>query len=379
MNVKLIALAVAAAVCIAGAAYLVTVDDGGPEGAIQITDGSGRTISLDAPMTETLVVGSNILQAMKILGLEDNVKGMSFSKNKNDSSFNEFSPMFPNAKKMSDYSSISSEEAAYVCGYIICPVRSMTISQDKQESFENAGVKIIRLDCNGDTVLEDFDKIAKLFGGTDGIKKNLNAYLDRYDSVVNGVKAKVSEGPDNSGRTFLYLIAGSKNAFYNQTSAGSKMAETVYGKNALRNIQGLDTSGISNDATVTNTKEAVISKCTDADLIFVRGDSNTTTADAAKKVWDNCPLPSLYSALSAIGSNSSGRIFVFNSEMMSGVLGYVGYVLLAEACGIDTGYDVPKLLQEYTDAYGFKVNMSGYMFSITITDNVATAAGISVS
>ena len=378
LSIKLIAIALVAVVCVTAAGvYLVTMDNGGDDGSsISIVDGSGTTISLGEPLTSVVTANTNVPKAMKILGLEDELKGLSFySAGSDGSNWDQFSPMFPNAVHMAITPSMSAEEVKMISDYVICPVSSMTVTAANQAAYENLGITVIRLDCYGDTALEDFEKLTILFGETEKVMSSYKSYLDTYNLIVDAVATKVlAKGVDDT--SFLYFM-NSSNWFYNHTSAGSQMIEDVHGTNALKSINGLDTTTVTNDAALLGIKEVV--KAADSsdniDIIFIRGATGTTTAALALTLWNGCLLStdSIYSTLSAIGANSDGQIFVFNSNMMSGPLSYVGYVLIAEAFGIDTGLDPATLIGLYNSTYGFNEATSGLLFMITLTDGVASA------
>ncbi|NLN72051.1 MAG: ABC transporter substrate-binding protein [Thermoplasmatales archaeon] len=393
MNTKLLAVAVVAIVCVGAVAVYFGLSDDDNDGTITIVDGSGATITLDGPLTGLVTVNTNAPKAMKMLGLEDEVKGLCFyasSDAKDLESWNQFKDMFPEAVHMSRISStsalMSGEEIIDTAQvrYVLCPVSNMTLSPSSQVALEQLNITVIRLDFNGDTAQEDLDKLATLFGRTESVMNALNSYLDVYNSVVDTVKTKAAEA-DNSDKTFLYLMSAKGGGkFYNQTSASNNLVESVYGKNALRNIPGLDLGGVTNAAFGdTNIKEVVIAEdgSNNIDKIFVRGSSTTTDEAAALTLWKSggsgsCALSSDYTSLSAIGSDSTGKIYVFNSGLMSGPLAYIGYVLVAEACDIDTGYNVSQLITNYNNAYGFNEDTSGCLFKITISGGVASASEI---
>jgi len=376
VDTKLLTIGIVAIVCVGAlAAYFIVLDDGGDDGPIQIVDGSGATITLDEPLTGAATVNSNVPKAMKILGLADEVLSMSLS----DATWDSMKDQYTNAVRNGTTSSLTAEKLLEVSKYVICPVSSMTITGDKVTACENLGITIIRLDCFGDSTLDDLDKIATLFGRTNEIKDALNSYYNIYNSVKNTVAGKVSAAPGTASNTFLSYM-NSSTAFYNQTSAISVMTEEIYGKNALRNISGLDLSNISNP-TADGLREKIVEEdaARSIDKIFIRGSSSTNTASAALTMWNGSKIASDYTALSAVGSNSVNKIYVFDSDFMSGLMGYIGFVLIAEACGIDTGLNVATLITEFNTTYGFDEGTSGCMFMITIASGVASASEIVVT
>ena len=162
--------------------------------------------------------------------------------------------------------------------------------------------------------------------------------------------------------------------FYNKTSSLSEITEKIYGKNALNSIPNLDLNGVTNSAGSDGIKEQVIAldAKTPVDKLFIRGSSKVVDAASAKAFWSDdknglIKQSEAYKDLNAVKSN---EVYVLNTNVMSGPLTYVGYVLIAEASGIDTGYDVSKLISDYNKAYGFDEDTTGMLFGTS--DNCNT-------
>ena len=362
-NTKMIAIAVVAIIAIAAVVAVATIDDD-DNGSITIVDGKGTTITLDGPVDGVVICNTNIPKAMKILGYEEKVKGISFYSDSTDNqNWNIFSPLFPDAKHMSITKTITGEEIISKAGvkYVIAPVSSMTVSESQETAFNKLGITVIRLDCNGDSAFDDFEKLIKIFDG-DKTNQDYEDYKSIYNGVVNTVLGKVAQAPSTAGMTFLSYME-SKDTFYNQTSAISAEIEKVFGKNATRSLTGLDLSGVTNDATQDGIREAVIALdgSDSIDKIFVRGSTKTTTESKALELWNACTVARNYSALSAI---AAGEVYVLNSDIMSGPLSYIGFVYYAEICGVDTGYNATQLATEYNEKYGFNENTTGFAFKI---------------
>jgi hypothetical protein len=153
----------------------------------------------------------------------------------------------------------------------------------------------------------------------------------------------------------------------------SGLTEEIAGKNCLREIKDLDLSGVSNKADVLGMREAVLEldNANPIDVLFMRGSSSMNSADAAKSMFESSEIYKNYLSLSSI---KNGKVYAFMSEPMSGCLSYVGYVLIAESIGVDTGYDPSELIKEYNQKYGFDEKTSGLAFHIEVdgTDVVAT-------
>ncbi len=334
------------------------------DSSFTIVDGCGTEFKFDGPIDGIVSVNTNIPKAMKILGYEDQLKGISFYSSSSDSTnWEKFSPLFPNSEHMTYAKALTGEEIVDKAKvkYVVAPTASMTVTADQEKEYNNLGVQVIRLDCNGDTFFEDIEKLITLFGGKDATNANYDSFNKMYNDVVNTVLDK-AKGTDFSDKTFLTYFNTGK-AFYNQTAQVSMNIEQLYGKNALRSISGLDLSGVTNSATADGMKESVIKVDADKpiDKIFIRGSSSTNTTDAALKVWTGSEICTGYDSLSAI---AEGEVYVFNSDMVSGPLSFVGFVLYAEIIGIDTGYNAAELVEQYNETYGFDESLTGLAFQI---------------
>lgn len=369
--------AVAAVIVLIAAAIVVTVavtDD--ENGSFTIVDGKGTEFTFDGPIDGIVSVNTNVPKAMKILGYEDKLKGISFytsSASKDQENWNLFSPLFPDSKHMSVTNSMTAEEIVANTGvkYVVAPVSSMTVSADQEIQYNTHGIKVIRLDCNGDSTFEDFEKLIKLFNGNDSTNSKYEEYKSIYNEVKNTVKSKVT-GTDIEDSFLCYM--NSSKTFYNQTSVISNDIEEIYGKNALRNISGLNLSGVTNAAGEDGIREALVQldNNSDIDKIIIRGASGTSSVSKAQTLWNDSLIKQNYSGLSAV---TADEVYILDSDMMSGTLSYVGFVIYAEICGIDTGYNTSELIDDYNDKYGFTEENTGLVFKIT--DGVASEIVIS--
>lgn len=368
---KIAAIVVVLVIIVAAVAVLATRDGGDnkdepKDTSFTIIDGKGTEFKFDGPIDGIVSVNTNVPKAMKILGYEDQLKGISFytSSSATDAkNWDMFQPLFPNSVHMSPTKTMTAEEIVQKTGvkYVVAPVSSMTVDADQEAQYNNFGIQVIRLDCNGDSTFEDYEKLITLFQGNDAKNAKYDDYNKTANDIINNVIVK-AKSVDTSDKTFISFM-NSKKAFYNYTSEVSKNLESIYGKDATRNISGLDISGISNDAAADGLKEAIISldASKNIDKFFFRGASSTNTAAAAEKAWSGSVIAKNYGDLSCV---KSGEVYVFDSDFMSGSLDYIGMVLYAEVCGIDTGYDPVKLVEQYNEKYGFNEETSGFVFKI---------------
>ena len=361
MRTIIIAVAVAAVLCTGAVAYIFASDGGSTDGEISIIDGTGAFITLDGPLTGVVTVGTNIPEAMKVLGLTDELKGMSFSATDDANNWNQYSPLFTDPVHMVNRASLSAEDVATVSYYLICPVSSATITTTLDTAFREIGGKVIRLNCYGETMLDDLEKLTALFGRTDKVMNAYNSYLNMYNGIVDTVKNKMSAAGDMSDETFLYYM-NSLNAFYNQRSDGSAMIEEIYGRNALRNLN-IPASGVTNAAGDDGTREVITAydHLNPVKKVFIRGSESTSTEAAALTLWNGSVLKAKYD----LDAFENDEVYVFNTNIMSGLLSFAAYVAIAEICDVSTGYSVSDLVNEYNKAYGFSKPLSGYVFQIT--------------
>ncbi len=350
------------------AALKLGKDKSSSDTSFTIVDGNGTEFKFDGPIDGIVSVNTNIPKAMKILGYEDQLKGISFYSSSSDTkNWEKYSPLFPSSQHMTYTKALTGEEIIDKAKvkYVVAPTESMTVTADQEKEYNNLGIKVIRLDCNGDDFMEDFEKLVTLFGGKDAKNAKFDNYNSMYNGVINTVLNK-AKGTDFSDKTFLTYFS-SKDAFYNQTAAVSTNIEKIYGKNALRSVSGLDLSGVTNDATQDGIRESVIKVNADKpiDKIFFRGGSAmkpVTDAASAESAWTSSELYKSYASIAAVGA---GEVYIFNSDVMSGPLSFVAFVMYAEICGIDTGYSVADLIKNYNETYGFDELTSGILFKIT--------------
>ncbi|WP_400210536.1 hypothetical protein [Candidatus Methanarcanum hacksteinii] len=372
---KIIAIAAVALIVIAGIATAIVIsnNDSSSEG-YTIVDGSGKEIKVSGPVKSVVTVNTNVPKAMKILGLDDYVTGISNYSSSNDAKLWEmFHPIFKNAKHMSVTKNMTAEEISKLgVKYVIAPVSSMTVSPDKEKAYAELGITVVKLDCFGDKMDEDFKTLLKLCLG-ENVETNdaYEKYVKMSNDVINTVITKASSS-STSDKTFLFYMSGK--GFYNKTSSLSEITEKIYGKNALNSIPNLDLNGVTNSAGSDGIKEQVIAldAKTPVDKLFIRGSSKVVDAASAKAFWSDdknglIKQSEAYKDLNAVKSN---EVYVLNTNVMSGPLTYVGYVLIAEASGIDTGYDVSKLISDYNKAYGFDEDTTGMLFGTS--DNCNT-------
>ena len=343
-------------------------DDPKPTTGIDIVDGSGASIHLDGPLESCYVVNTHIPTAMKILGLQDKVDEIMFYKSSKYDYFHDAG--FDNITKDTPlYSTLTNAEYFQSHGvkYIIEPINSSPLSTSVENACRNANITIIKLDCYGDTMIEDMEKLVKIFGSTKEVKAAFDEYLDVRNDVVNAVLSKSKPTDDN---LFLCCFMGIQ-AFYNKTAEVSRTIESVYGKNALTEI-GASTNSATNKASEDGLYERLVEL--DAkksiNLLILRA-SGDDQADTLLAKWNKNAVNKY--KLSYIDGTDS-NVFVIDSDLLSGPMDYIAYVSLGEIIGIDTGYSVKDLAKQYESKYEFPKKTETYTWNVQFdADGNATA------
>lgn len=363
--ITIIAVALVAAVGV-GVAFAFGNNGGSEDTGYSIIDGSGKEIKLTDPVDSLITVNTNAPKAIKIIGADTCLKGISFytsDASKDASNWEDFKDVFPNTKHMPVYNKLSAEVIVQEgVKYVLCPVKSMTVSEVVEKDYNKLGITVIRLDFNGEEMFNDFEKLVKICYGKDGKSDSYDKYVERYNGVVNSVLDKVKSAPSTADKTF-YSYFASMDSFYNQTAVLSKLTEEIYGKNALRDIPDLSLSGVTNAASTLGMKESVLAldSSNPCDKFFFRTTGTDQSESDYAKSWESNLISKQYNSLAAIQNSET---YMINSDFLSGPISYMGYVLIAEACGIDTGYNIATLVSEYKTEYGFNEITSNYMYRV---------------
>lgn len=368
VSTKMIAIIAVAIVAVGGIGVAIALSNGGlnNDSGYTIVDGSGKEITFTEPVSSLITVNTNAPKALKIIGAESCLTGISFYTSdpaKDASNWDSMKDVFPNTKHMPVYGKLTGEVIIQEgAKYVLCPVKSMTVSETVEKDYNKLGITVIRMDFNGDEMFNDFEKLIKICFGENGKSESYDQYLEKYNTVVDTVLDKVRSAPSTADKTF-YSYFASMNSFYNQTAVLSGMIEKIYGKNAMRDIPNLDLSGVTNGAGVLGIKESVLAldSSDPCDKFFYRTAGTDQSKSDYKKSWEGNLMSKDYESLAAIQNNET---YMINSDFISGPISYMGYVLIAEACGIDTGYSIASLVADYKAAYGFDEITSNIMYRV---------------
>jgi len=354
MNSKIVALIIVAIVMVAGVAvYFVHNDQGNSdtiEGSVTITDSLGNEITIETPVTNICVTSSNAAEFLQILGVADRVTCM-------DTSTKELlSGIYGDVTDVGTYSAPSGEiMLSENTTILISQSSSRSLSTAAEEALEsNYGITVIRLDCYGETMLEDIGQLALLLGSK-SVNDKLEDYLNMYESITDSILSKVTSSDSN----FIFAFT-SMSKYYNQNSELSKIVESLGITNYTRELSSVGngvSTGIDSETIYDADQSDKIS------YLFIRGVSNSTAEVAYQTFLDNFEGSYNFKELNVTTSNNT---YILETDIMSGPRDFIGYVVLAEILGIDTGLEESalELANEFNEKYGFSGEYSWLAYQV---------------
>lgn len=215
---------------------------------------------------------------------------------------------------------------------------SMTLYSSTEKACELNGIEVIGLDCNGDSMHSDLEKLSQIFGNPESSTSILEQYMDEYNTTMAAVEAAL-EGTD----LYDYLCTFvSKNSIYNTSSDLSALMSHAFAEN-VSSYTDLSTDSVTNEIN-DGAVEAISQVMDRIDVYLMRaaaGDFDDGGSEA-ELVADN-----QYN--SYVGESSSNRlvttdspayadnqIYVIESELMSGLYAHIGLVIIVtEVYGIE--------------------------------------------
>ena len=322
MNTKILAVGIVAILAIGGIGVFMFANGNDSEG-ITIVDGSGKTVTIDKPLTNVAAINTNVPKALIMLGVDDSISCYHYT-NPMDK------PYEATAVKLGTYYTPSIETLrAQGVEAVLCPVSSMTLYAAYQTACENVGIKVIRLDCNGATLFDDLTKLSKLYGEPESAKKVIDEYTSNYTSVKNAIISAL-EGKDKKEYACTFT---SRNALYNQTSAIHDTFSTVFGKNITEDA-GLSTKGVTNEINE-GCIEAIHSVQDKIQTLLIRSNSSDTTLAKYNSTY-NAFVGEGKLVTSSCTAVSTGESYVLMNCLMSGLYAPFGLLIMAEQVyGID--------------------------------------------
>lgn len=353
MNSKAIAaIAVVAIIAVAGVGVVViNMDNNNSNDGITIVDGAGQTISISEPLTNVAVINTNVPKAMVMLGIDDAISCFYYNTNNHQLGTNaETLAQTETDRNLGTYYTPSVEVLIkYNVQAVICPVSSMTLYSSAERACEQNGITVIRLDCNGDTILSDIQKLSTLFGDPESATTALNDYMSEYNNTIEAVKNAVA-----GTELYDYLCAfNSRNAIYNTSSAMASLLGNIFAAN-VTSYTNLSTDSVTNMVT-DNTVEAISEHMDKVEVFLMRlGDLDESSADASYNEYVGATNSNKL-VIESSPAYQNDRIYVVESDLMSGLYAHIGLVVIAKVVyGVDVeGYsDLNASINAFQEKYG---------------------------
>ena len=98
--------------------------------------------------------------------------------------------------------------------------------------------------------------------------------------------------------------------------------------------------------------------------MFIRGSSATNSENNAEEVWGKSVFAKSEMSYRELSPITAGEAYIFDSDIMSGLLSFVGYIAIAEVCGIDTGYTVSEVIDDFNNTFGYEESPEGLVFKV---------------
>lgn len=363
MNTKALAIGIVVIILVAAvvAVTFSASDDDDDDDAISIVDGAGQKITLDAPLTNVCAINSNIPKAMIMLGIDDAISCYHYSsknhfgiKAEDDSNADLGTYYTPSVETLLEYG----VEA------VLCPVASMTLYASSEKTCEENGITVIRLDCNGESLFDDLNKLSKIFGDPASATSMLSTYSDDYSAVVNATRNALT-GTDLLDYlcTVQMTAGGISGSIYNINSAIADLYEGVFDRN-VTSYTDLATTSVTN--AINDGSIEAISKVMDHVEVFIMRNASLTkeAADSLYKEYVGTTNTLVTTDSPAYENN---RVFVINSDLMSGLYGHIGLLLAAElSYDISvSGYsDINKVIYDFQERYNQSLIEEGEVLAV---------------
>lgn len=362
MSTKVIvAVAIVAVLAVTVTAAAVMNNNGGedklPTEGIEITDSLGNKIVVDKTAEKVCIVNSNQAKFFQMFNLEDKMAGACQGVFDEPTLKDGF---LDNATNLGKYNSSGVVEKIVETKvkYVLTPT-SMGITAANQTLLKDTyGITCIVLECYGSTMLQDAEQIVKLFSSDSG-NKILKEYKELYNSVKNSVLEKASAAKVD--KSFLAHVAMKGNAFYTDNSELAKNIKSVAGHNSLNewytSIDTSETYARPNAESVAQQSQSV-----GIDRLILRSSSSDASLNATATKFISGFLNEYASSMKTI---NDGGVYVIHTDITSGCRDFIGFVAFAEIFGIDTGYDMVKMINDFNQKYEFKGTYSELLLHYT--------------
>lgn len=337
----MIAVVIIIGVAIGGALAISQKGDSGD--SISIVDGSGKTVTISSPLKNVAVINSNAPKTLIMMGLSDSISCYYYGGNTYNIKCEELQKTEKDRNLGTYYTPSVETLLKYDVEAVICPVSSMTLYSSVEKQCNEVGVKVIRLNCTGGSILDDMKKISKLFGEPASATTVLNKYEESYNAALDAIEKAIS---DNGGKKYTFLSAfTSREAIYNHTSDMSALLEHLFIDN-VTSYTDLSTKGVTNLIN-DNTVEKITDEASRVGVVVLRSISSEDSLSSYKSIYDDMRTSIIPNSMTAYTQN---RVFVLNSDLMSGLYAHIGLIILVKAVyGISVpGYeDIDKVMNDF--------------------------------
>ncbi len=207
-----------------------TSSSASPSGPLTITDGVGREVTLDAPVTTAVVASRYNMELMRAMGNVDNVVGV----DKNTAQDTVYWPQFGDDSVIgASQSDLNYEQIIALAPQVLITPKNGSYETDI-EKLAPAGIQVIVV-SGYDTAnfTEQIDILGEVFGNEQGAKKVSDLFTSTMDSVaerVSGIEPKKTiyweygddfttaiPGTSNDGWHQMMVSAGGVNIFGDPT------------------------------------------------------------------------------------------------------------------------------------------------------------------
>lgn len=351
---KITAVLIIAVLAMGGAAAAVMMNDEGGEGdrSFTITDSAGQTFSFDGPVSKVAVSNSTAAAMIEILGQEDKIAAI------DDESKNIAGGDYADVENIGKYTAPSGDIIlGSGASVLICKSGSRTLSNEAE--LTNMGIKVIRLDCFGDTMISDMEQLVKLLGGN--AEERANLFLEFYEPIIKQIKGIDTDSSDDE--SFLFMFTSMKKP-YSISSELGRITESITGVNALRAMNDNSTGASSSIA-----QETIFDYDHDVgiDRIILRSAARDVGVTKAYSTFIGIDDGTYYANLGAV---SRGDVYIIDTEVLSGPLDFIGYICIAKAMGLITDLDPDALLEEFNGIFGFEIPARDYLYRAYGSDNI---------
>ncbi|MBQ3736418.1 MAG: ABC transporter substrate-binding protein [Candidatus Methanomethylophilaceae archaeon] len=352
MNANILIAVAAVAILIGGGVgiYAIVKDNGnGGEKEIEprdvtIKDSLGNDVTVTAPVTKICTTNTSAAEFFKILGVEKRIVGMDTSGKK------ALGNVYKDVTDIGNYKTPSGEKIAETgAKYVISQSSSRSLSTETEQALkDNYGIIVLRIDCFGETMMQDVEQLLKIIISEDAD----NAFAD-YKSIYNSIVAKAKEkaAAVTGDPSFLFMVASmsaTAGTYYSENSELGKIVKSLHGHNALTDMEVTSKTATAKPAA---SKILNYDQLGNLDYVFIRGTDSTTPAqDYATFINTGGDLN--FENLNVVANRN---VYVIHTDVLSGPRDYIGYVCICEAYGIDTGLDYAKLTSDFDEKYGFGV------------------------